>query len=320
MGKYRCVILDDYQNIALHIADWSALADAVTVAPIHRHIGDRAELIAALYEADIVVAMRERTTLDDALFAALPNLKLIVTSGMRNAAIDLAAAQARGIVVSGTESGSEPPAELAWALILGLSRHLVAESRNLTRGGPWQSTLGSTLHGKKMGLLGLGKIGKKMAVIAQAFGMRVYAWSPHLTAQRAAEAGAEFCPTKEALLQTCDFVSLHLVCSASTSGILTYDDLTKMKKTACLINTSRAALLEEGALIKALDRGDIAGAGIDVFETEPLPADSPYRHTANLLATPHLGYVSDSNYQKYFSQAVANIQSWLRSGPIRQIN
>ncbi|RWR02235.1 2-hydroxyacid dehydrogenase [[Pantoea] beijingensis] len=320
MATINCVILDDYQNVASRMADWSLLADRVTVSYLHEAIRDRTTLITTLYDADIVVAMRERTPLDSALFAALPNLKLIITSGMRNAAIDLAAAKQRDIVVCGTEGGSEAPTELTWALILGLARHLHIENRNLVQGGPWQSTLGTTLNGKKIGLIGLGKIGKKMAILAQAFGMSVCAWSPNLTRARASEAGVEFCATKDALLTRCDFVSLHLICSGTTQGILQYADLKKMKQSAYLINTSRAALLEKGALLMALKNGDIAGAGIDVFEEEPLPADSDYRQAPNLLALPHLGYVSDSNYRQYFPQTVENIQCWLAGEPVRRIN
>ncbi len=249
----------------------------------------------------------------------LPALRLVVTSGMRNAAIDLDAARARNIIVCGTASDAAPPMELAWALILGLARHLVPENQALRHNGPWQHSLGMTLKGKRLGLLGLGKIGGAMAPVAQAFGMDVIAWSQHLDADSAAAAGVALAASKEALLVASDIVSVHLVLSERTRGLIGAAELAQMKPGALLINTSRAAIVEREALITALEQGWIAGAGLDVFEVEPLPAQDRLRQLPNVLATPHLGYVADSNYRIYFREAVEDIQAWLDSAPVRQL-
>lgn len=319
MQPLTCYILDDYQSVAQNIADWSLLQGRVSIHSLHSPITDSDQLVSRLKDASILVVMRERTALTRRLLSRLPALKLIITSGMRNAAIDIQAASELGILVCGTDSSSVPPAELAWGLLLALSRHICQESTALTRNGPWQSTLGMTLQGKKIGIIGLGKTGKIIARYAQAFGMDTYAWSENLTEQQAQQQGVHFVSSKQALLKLADVVTLHLVSSPRSHGIISYADLQQMKKTALLINTSRAELIAEGALVKALENHDIAGAAIDVFEQEPLPADSVYRTTARLLATPHLGYVSDSNYQTYFAQAIEDIQGWLDGQPIRTL-
>ncbi|MDX5629132.1 MULTISPECIES: D-2-hydroxyacid dehydrogenase family protein [unclassified Brenneria] len=313
----QCRIIDDYQNVALSFADWSALAPQVECRALTRRIDDEDQLAAELAEADIIVIMRERTPFTAALFARLPRLKLLVTSGMRNAAVDLAAAKAHGVTVCGTDSGSAAPVELAWALILGLARHLISENLALRRNGPWQSTVGIGLSGKRLGLLGLGKTGRRMARIALAFGMEVSAWSRNLTAEDAASVGVTLAASKEALLSDSDIVSIHLVLSERTRGLLGAAELARMKPSALLINTSRAAIVDQSALLHALRAGNIAGAGLDVFDSEPLPADHPLRTLPNVLATPHLGYVADDNYRIYFTQAVEDIQAFLAGTPLR---
>ncbi|MDU7469031.1 MAG: D-2-hydroxyacid dehydrogenase family protein [Serratia marcescens] len=317
--KLKCAILDDYQQVALKMADWSALAERVEVSAISAHFTDEAELAVHLQECDILVIMRERTPMTASLLARLPKLKLLITSGMRNAAIDLAAAAERGVVVCGTSSGSAAPMELTWALLLGLAKHIVPESVGLQNHGPWQRDLGVTLQGKTLGLLGLGKIGGQMARVAQAFGMRVLAWSQNLTAERAAQEGAELAPSKRALFEQSDFVSIHLVLSDRSRGLVGRDELTAMKPTAYLINTSRAAIVDRAALVDVLQQRKIAGAGLDVFETEPLPADDAFRQLPNVLATPHVGYVADDNYRAYFTEAVEDIAAFLAGQPIRRL-
>lgn len=319
MQTYQCVILDDYQSVAEKMADWSQLPDTISLHFLHSPASSPDQLVALLQQATILVVMRERTAITRQLLSQLPLLKLIVTSGMRNAAIDIAAATELGITVCGTESSSVPPAELAWGLLLALSRQICREASALAVNGPWQSSLGMTLQGKKIGIIGLGKTGRIIARYAQAFGMEVYAWSSHLTEEQARQQGVTFVASKEQILQLADVITLHLVSSPRSHGILSYSDLQQMKKTALLINTSRAELIAEGALIKALENGDIAGAAIDVFEQEPLSAVSAYRHTRNLLATPHLGYVSDTNYHTYFGQAIEDIRGWLNGEPVRTL-
>lgn len=313
----QCLILDDYQNVSLSLADWHSLAPQVECRVLTEHIDDENVLAETLKDAAILVIMRERTPFTAALFARLPKLKLLITSGMRNASIDLAAAKKHGVTVCGTGSGQAAPVELTWALILGLARHLVIENNALRHNGPWQSTLGVGLNGKRLGLLGLGKIGQKVAQIAQAFGMNVCAWSQNLTAERAVEHGVTLCTSKEELLQTSDLISIHLVLGERTRGLLGAQELAQMKPSALLINTSRAAIVDQSALLDALQNGVIAGAGLDVFDIEPLPADHPFRTQPNVLATPHLGYVSDGNYRVYFTEAVEDIQAYLADNPLR---
>ncbi|MFC9927892.1 D-2-hydroxyacid dehydrogenase family protein [Streptomyces sp. NPDC127190] len=315
----HCAVLDDYQGAALNLADWSPLADRVEVRTLREHITDRDELVAALADCEIVVAMRERTPFDADLLDRLPRLRLLVTTGMRNASIDLAAAAARGVTVCGTASSPTPPVELTWALLLGLARHLTAEHRALREGGPWQSTVGQDLHGRTLGLLGLGKIGSRVARVATAFGMDVLAWSEHLTAERAADAGARLADSKQDLLGRSDFVSVHLVLSDRTRGLIGEPELRAMRPHAYLVNTSRAAIVDRQALLRALREGWIAGAGLDVFDTEPLPADDPLHSLPNVLATPHLGYVTERNYRTFYTQAVEDIAAFLAGTPVRSL-
>ncbi|TXM62359.1 D-2-hydroxyacid dehydrogenase family protein [Methylobacterium sp. WL120] len=313
-----CAILDDYQGVATTLADWSPLRDRVALRPFREGFATQDALVAAIADCEIVVIMRERTPFPAALFARLPKLRLLVTSGMRNAAIDLAAAKAHGVVVCGTASGSAPPVELTWALILALSRRVVPEA-NALRAGGWQTSVGADLAGRRLGLLGLGKIGTRVARIGQAFGMLVSAWSPNLTEARAADAGVALSVSKAALMAESDVVSIHLVLGDRTRGLVDAAALALMRPHALLINTARAGLVDGPALQAALADGRIGGAGLDVFEIEPLPADSPWRSLPNLLALPHLGYVSEANYRTYFTEAVADIQGFLDGAPVRVI-
>ncbi|NBD28135.1 D-2-hydroxyacid dehydrogenase family protein [Paenibacillus glycinis] len=312
----KCAVLDDYQQVALSMADWSAVADRVEVKVFHDHFGNEDELAAAIGDCEIVVIMRERTPFRGTLFERLPRLKLLVTTGMRNASVDLAAAAERGIVVCGTRGGGEGTTELTWALILGLARRLVQENEALRGGGQWQSTIGVDLIGKRLGLLGLGHIGSNVARIGQAFGMEVAAWSPNLTADKAEAAGVRLAASKEELLESSDFVSIHLVLGDRSRGLIGARELGLMKPTAYLINTSRAPIVDREALVAALRGGTIAGAGLDVFETEPLPADDPLRSLPNVLATPHVGYVTEAAYRGFFRGVVADIEAFLNGSPV----
>ncbi|MER6124924.1 D-2-hydroxyacid dehydrogenase family protein [Streptomyces sp. NPDC001795] len=317
--RLRCAVLDDFQQIAASIADWSPVEDRVDVVSFTEHFVDEDALAEALAEVDIVVTLRERVPFPASLFARLPRLKLLIASGMRNSVIDYAAAEAHGVTVCGTQSSSTPPVELTWALLLGLARGIVEESNALRHGGPWQSTVGADLHGRRLGLLGLGKIGSRVAQVGLAFGMEVVAWSQNLTKERADEVGVELAPSKDELLAGSDFVSVHLALGDRTRGLIGARELALMKPGAYLINTSRAAMVDQDALLGALHEGRIAGAGIDVFDVEPLPADHPMRTAPRLLATPHLGYVSRANYATYYGQAVEDIQAYLAGKPVRRL-
>ncbi|REC95166.1 D-2-hydroxyacid dehydrogenase family protein [Kushneria indalinina] len=315
----RCAILDDYQHAALAMADWSRLEGRVAITPFHDHLDDEDALVERLHSFDVIVIMRERTPFPASLLSRLTQLKLLITSGMRNAAIDIETAREQGITVCGTDSHPAPPTELAWALMLGLARHVTTEHHHLTTNGPWQSTVGMTLAGRTLGIVGLGKIGTRIARIAKAFDMEVLAWSEHLTPTRCAEAGVTLAESKRALLSESDIVSIHLVLSARTRHLIDRQALAWMSPASLLINTSRAAIVDQNALVEALEAGQIAGAGLDVFEQEPLPLDHPLRRLPNVLATPHLGYVSDTNYRTWFGQAIENIEAWLAGTPIRRL-
>ncbi|MFJ7180051.1 D-2-hydroxyacid dehydrogenase family protein [Streptomyces massasporeus] len=317
--RLRCAVLDDFQQVATEVADWAVVADDVEVVSFGRHIEGEDDLAAALAGFDIVVTLRERVPFPGSLIARLPRLRLIVASGMRNSVIDYAAAEAHGVTVCGTASSSTPPVELTWALLLGLARGIVEEANALRSGGPWQSTVGADLHGRRLGLLGLGKIGGRVARIGLAFGMRVSAWSQNLTRERADEVGVERAGSKEELLADSDFVSVHLALGDRTRGLLGRAELALLKPTGYLINTSRAAIVDQDALLDALHAGRIAGAGVDVFDAEPLPADHPMRTAPRLLATPHLGYVSRANYATYYGQAVEDIRAFLDGTPVRRL-
>jgi len=306
-------VLDDYQGAALKLADWSEVAKRAQLDVFSDHLADPGEVVKRLLPYDIVCVMRERTPLRRAHIEQLPNLKLIASTGPRNASIDLEAAAERGIKVVHTGYFGSPTVELTWALILAGARHIAAEAAAVRSGG-WQHTIGEDLSGRTLGLIGLGNLGSKVAGIGQAFGMQVLAWSQNLTAEKAAAAGAELV-SKEQLLRRSDVVSIHLVLSERSRGLIGGAELSLMKPTARLVNTSRGPIVVEAALIAALSAGQIAGAAIDVYDTEPLPADHPYRKIPNLLATPHIGYVSRALYERFYRDTVANILTWLDAHP-----
>ncbi|WP_282687929.1 MULTISPECIES: D-2-hydroxyacid dehydrogenase family protein [unclassified Streptomyces] len=317
--KLRCAVIEDFQSVATTVVDWSPVTDDVEIVTFTEHLATVDAAATALDGFDIVVTLRERVPFPAELFARLPRLRLLVASGMRNSVIDFDAARRHGVEVCGTASSSTPPVELTWALLLGLARGIVPEAEALRTGGPWQSTLGADLHGRTLGLLGLGKIGARVAQVGLAFGMDVVAWSQNLTKERTDEVGVGLAASKEDLLDSSDFVSVHLALGERTRGLIGAAELARMRPTAYLINTSRAAIVDTDALLAALDAGAIAGAATDVFDVEPLPADDPVRNTPRLLATPHLGYVSRANYETYYGQAVENIRAFLDGKPVRRL-
>jgi phosphoglycerate dehydrogenase-like enzyme len=309
--RVKIAVLDDYQGVALKMADWSAVSTRAQLDIYNDHLADLDAVAKRLHPYDVVCVMRERTPLKRELIERLPNLKLIASTGPRNASIDLEAAAARGIQVMHTGYFGSPTVELTWALILASARHIVAEANAVLAGG-WQHTIGDDLAGKTLGVVGLGNLGSKVAKIGSAFGMHVIAWSQNLTADRARLAGAELA-TKEALLRQSDIVSIHLVLSDRTRGLIGAPEFALMKPSARLVNTSRGPIVVESALITALKERQIAGAAIDVYDTEPLPPDHPYRKLENLLATPHIGYVSRGLYERFYRDTVSNIQTWLEA-------
>jgi len=306
---FNVAVLDDYQNAALSMADWSVLAGRTTVTVFNDHLADTDAVIARLEPFEVVCVMRERTPMTRAVISGLPKLRLIASTGARNASIDLEAAAERGVQVANTGGNSTPTVELTWALILAGARNIAAENASLRAGG-WQRFVGEDLSGKTLGLLGLGKIGGAVARIGKAFGMEVIAWSQNLTAERAAEAGAALV-SKEDLFRRSDVLTIHLVLSNRTRGLVSANELALMKPTARLVNTSRGPIVIEADLIAALSSGRIAGAAIDVFDQEPLPSDHPFRTLPNVLATPHIGYVSRNVYQRFYQDTVDNIRQWL---------
>ena len=312
----RGALLDDYQRVALEAADWSRLAGEVAMTAFDRAFGDEAEVVRELAPFDIVVAMRERTRFPAAVIDALPALRLLVTTGMANAAIDLAAAARRGVTVCGTGSHPGTAAEHTWALILALVRRLGDELPAM-RAGAWQTTVGRSLAGATLGIVGLGKVGARVAAVGCAFGMRVVGHSRGLTAERAAELGIERATTLGELLGRADVVTLHVTLTPQTRGLVGARELALMKRDALLVNTSRGPVVDEGALVAALAAGTLGGAALDVFDREPLPADHPLRRTPGILATPHLGYVTRENYRVYYGDAVDDIRAWLDRRPIR---
>jgi phosphoglycerate dehydrogenase-like enzyme len=307
--RAKIAVLDDYQSVALKMADWSAVTARAHVDVFSDHLADADLLAERLLPYDVICVMRERTPLRAALIERLPNLKLIASTGPRNASIDLKAAAARGISVVHTGYFGSPTVELAWALILAGARHIVAEAAAVRSGG-WQHSIGDDLSGKALGIIGLGNLGSQVAKIGLAFGMSVIAWSQNLTAEKCAAAGATLV-SKEELLRQADIVSVHLVLSERTRGLIGAGELALMKRSARLVNTSRGPIVVEAALIAALKAGQIAGAAIDVYDVEPLPVDHPYRNLDNLLATPHIGYVSRGLYERFYRDTVSNIIAWL---------
>jgi len=306
---FRIAILDDYQDVALSVADWSGLDGRAAITVFNDHLADTDAVIARLQPFDVVCVMRERTPMTREVIARLPRLRLIASTATRNASIDIRAAEERGVQVVHTGYSSTPTIELTWALILASARNLVAENVSLRSGG-WQLSVGDDMAGRTLGVLGLGNVGEAVARIGSAFGMKVIAWSQNLTAERAAAAGAELV-AKEELFQQADIVSIHVVLSGRTRGLVGAAELGMMKPTARLVNTSRGPIVNEADLLAALRSGKIAGAAIDVFDQEPLPPDHPFRTAPNLLATPHIGYVSRGLYEVFYRDTVANIARWL---------
>jgi phosphoglycerate dehydrogenase-like enzyme len=309
MTTLNVAVLDDYQGVALQLADWGPVQARARVDVFTDPLADEAAVVERLSSYDVLCVMRERTPLRAATLARLPRLKAIVSTGARNASIDTEAAKQRGIEIFNTGYFSTPTAELTWALILASARHIPQENAAL-RGGGWQQTLGEDLDGKTLGIIGLGRVGSLVAKVGLAFGMKVLAWSQNLTAEKAAEAGATRVE-KADLLRHSDVISVHLILSERTRGIIGAAEFALMKPTACLVNTSRGPLVVEQALLDALRTRRIARAAIDVYDTEPLPAEHPLRRADNLLATPHVGYVSRGLYEIFYRDTVAHLLRWL---------
>ena len=309
MKKYQIAVLDDYQDAALDSADWSSLRDRADVVVFRDHLADPDAVIERLLPFDVVCVMRERTPLPRSIIERLPNLELIASTGPVNASIDLAAARDHAVAVAHTGYSAEPTIELTWALILASARNIVTENGSVRSGG-WQQTVGTDLHGSTLGVLGLGRIGSRVARIGGAFGMKVIAWSQNMTSEIAKAAGATLV-SKEQLFEQTDVLTIHLVLSSRTRGLVGAQELARMKPTARLVNASRGAIVDEQALLSALEKRQIAGAAIDVFDIEPLPQSHPFRTLENVLATPHIGYVSHGLYKTFYEDTVANIRAWL---------
>jgi len=305
----RIAIFDDYQNVALELADWSPVTERATVTVFNDHLSEAKDIVDRLRDFDAVCVMRERTPLTRDILERLPRLKLIASTGSRNASIDVDAAAARGIEVMHTNYDSSPTVELTWALILANARNLPTETASVRSGG-WQRTVGDGIRGKVLSVLGLGNIGSQVARIAGAFGMDVIAWSENLAPEKAAAAGARLVSKKE-LFERADILTIHLVLSARTRGLVGSPELALMKRSARLVNTSRGPIVAENALVETLREGRLAGAAVDVYDIEPLPPEHPFRRLDNVIATPHIGYVSRDLYRVFYQDAVANIAGWL---------
>ena len=313
----RIAVLDDHQYVAAEFSDWSRVGGPVDVVEFHDHVSDEDALVRRLQPFDVVVAMRERTPFPRSTLARLPNLRLLVTTAMDNKSLDVAAAEELGVTVCGTGFHGTGTAELTWALILAVARHLPQEDASVRAGG-WQHTIGTDLHGATLGVVGLGSLGEQVVRIGRAFGMDAIAWSENLTAERAEQAGAR-AVGKEELLATADVVTVHLQLSDRTRGLIGKDDLARMKRTAILVNTSRGPIVDEAALVAALRDGTIGGAGLDVFDQEPLPADHPLRELRRVVLTPHLGYVTRKTYEIFYRDAVDDLAAFVAGHPVRVV-
>ena len=314
----RAAILDDYQNVAMSFADWSPIAKDVEIKVFNKPFGSDDEAIKALQGFAVVVGMRERTPFPRKVIDALPDLKLLITTGARNNSFDVKASAERGVTVCGTGAAGSPTTGIAFGLMLELTRHIGFENARLKAGAPWQTTIGRDLEALTLGVLGLGKLGQRSAAVGKAFGMTTIAWSQNLTEEKAKAAGADYV-SKDDLFRNADFVTIHLALSDRSRGLVGAKELGLMKKSAYLINTSRGPIVDEKALIAVLNSKSIAGAGLDVFDVEPLPLDHPFRKMDNVVITPHLGYVSEQNYRKYFPDIVEDIRAWLDGKPVRVI-
>ncbi|MGB9269701.1 MAG: D-2-hydroxyacid dehydrogenase family protein [Pseudolabrys sp.] len=315
---FRAAVLDDYQNVALTFADWSPITRDVEVKVFDKPFANQAEVIKALQGFAIIVGMRERTPFPRKVIEALPDLKLLITTGARNNSFDVKACSERGITVCGTGVVGSPTTGIAFGLMLELTRRVGFENARLKAGAPWQVTIGRDLEGLTLGILGLGKLGQRSATVGKAFGMKTIAWSQNLTPEKAQAGGAELV-TKEDLFRSADVVTIHLILSDRSRGLVGAKELGLMKKTSYLVNTSRGPIVDEKALIAILQSKSIAAAGLDVFDVEPLPLDHPFRKMDNVVITPHLGYVSEQNYRKYFPDIVEDIRAWLDGKPVRVV-
>src|ERR1700710_342109 len=318
MTRLRCAILDDYLNLSLDIADWSKVSDRVDVTVFNQPFASEQAAASALKDFEIICAMRERTPFPRTLFAALPKLKLFITSGMRNAALDLEAAKEHKVVLCGTQWGRDPTAPLTMGLILELTRNIGRESARMHAGEALQKFVGIEIEGRTLGVLGLGKLGAKVSGLAKAFGMNVIAWSPNLTAERCKEVGVTHV-SKEELFATADIITVHLVLSQRSRGLVGREDLARMKPTSYLVNTARGPIVDEDALLETLQNRKIAGAAVDVFSVEPLPVNHPFRKLDNLVLTPHLGYVTEEGFRNHYAQMVEGIDAWFKGEVLRRL-
>ena len=318
MTRLRCAILDDYMDLTLRMAYWSKISDRVDVKVFTEPFASPEAAADALKDFEIVCAMRERTPFPRVLFAALPRLKLLITSGMRNASFDLEAAKDHQVVVCGTQWGRDPTAALTMGLILELTRNIGRESARMHAGEFWQKFIGIEIEGRTLGVVGLGKLGAKVSGLAKAFGMNVIAWSPNLTPERCKEVGVGYA-TREELFATADIITIHVVLSQRSRGLVGGSDLGRMKPTSYLVNTARGPIVDETALLETLQARKIAGAAVDVFSVEPLPVDHPFRKLDNLVLTPHLGYVTEESFRAHYSQMVEGIDAWFMGEPLRRL-
>jgi D-3-phosphoglycerate dehydrogenase len=317
MAKHRCAILDDYQSVALKMADWSKVMPDLDIQVFSEPMGTPEDVARALKGFAIVCAMRERTPFPRQLIEALPDLRLLITTGMVNRAIDLDAAKARNVMVCGTPSFGNPTTGIAWGLILELTRRIGYENARLKSGALWQSVVGADVEGLTLGVIGLGKLALRVSEVGRAFRMKVVAWSQNITPERAQAAGVDYAASKEDLLRQADIVSIHIPLTPKSRGLIGANELALMKPTALLVNTSRGPIVDEAALLAALRDQKIAGAGLDVYDVEPLPLAHPLRKLDNVVLTPHLGYASQQNYRAYFAGVVDDIRGFLDGKPVR---
>ena len=319
MAKHRCAVLDDYQSVALRMADWSKVERDLDIKVFSAPLGGPDAVARALQGFGIICAMRERTPFPRQLIEALPDLRLLVTTGMVNRAIDLEAAKERNVMVCGTPSFGNPTTGIAWGLILELTRRIGHENARLKGGALWQSVLGTDVEGLTLGVIGLGKLATRVAEVGRAFRMQVLAWSQNITPERCQAAGVGYAASKEELLRQSDIVSIHIPLTPKSRGLIGAKELALMKPSGFLVNTSRGPIVEEAALLAALREKKIAGAGLDVYDVEPLPLEHPLRKLDNVVLTPHLGYVSQEGYKVYYTQMVEDIRGFLAGKPVRVI-